>query len=144
VERYRARVSGPLLDRFDMHIALRPVEARALREGEQGERSAEVRARVEQARARALGRSRREREERSGRADDVASAATAEALLLLDRAVDALGLSVRGYVKALRVSRTIADLDGCDRVEAQHMAEAVQYRLLDRRPRAARPLAVNG
>jgi magnesium chelatase family protein len=119
VLRYRARVSGPLLDRFDMHVALRPVEARLLREGPAGEASAVVRSRVEAARAYARARKG---------PDEVASAA----LTLLDRAVDSLSLSVRAYAKALRVARTIADLDESVRVEEPHMAESIQYRLLDR------------
>jgi magnesium chelatase family protein len=126
VERYRARISGPLLDRFDIHIALKPVEARMLREGERGESSAEVRRRVETARSRARARGLRESLE------DVARTATSDALGLLDSAIDALGLSVRAYVKALKVSRTIADLAEHDRIEVEHVSEAVQYRLLDR------------
>jgi magnesium chelatase family protein len=128
VERYRSRISGPLLDRFDMHIALRPVEARTLREGETGESSASVRARVEAARAFGM---RRAAELGEG-LEAVTDGTDHDALRLLDRAVDALGLSVRGYTKVLRVSRTIADLEGKQRVEAQHVAEAIQYRLLDR------------
>jgi magnesium chelatase family protein len=132
VERYRARISGPLLDRFDMHIALRSVESRTLREGDPGESSADVRARVAAARLR-LGA-------RALSAEQLARESEPDALLLLDRAVDSLGLSVRAYVKALRVARTIAKLAESARIAAEHMAEAIQYRLLDRSdagPRAA-------
>ena len=128
VERYRARLSGPLLDRFDMHIALTPVDARSLREGDRGEDSASVRSRVTAVRARAGGRP-----PGSQGVDALAARSAPEALALLDRAVDGLGLSVRAYVKVLRVARTIADLDACEAVALQHMAEAIQYRLLDRR-----------
>ena len=131
VERYRGRVSGPLLDRFDMHVALRPVEARTLREGERGETSAEVRQRVAKARERATTRTSPDT------LDGLSDGTAAEALLLLDRAVDALGLSVRAYVKALRVARTIADLSESDAIDVHHMAEAIQYRLLDRGERDA-------
>ncbi len=128
VERYRGRLSGPLLDRFDMHVALKPVEARMLREGAGGERSEVVRARVEAARefARARANGKGERLEMISERTDT------EALRLLERAVDALGLSVRAYTKVLRVGRTIADLAQSARVEEAHVAEAIQYRLLDR------------
>ncbi len=125
VERYRARLSGPLLDRFDMHIALKPVEPRLLREGTTGEASATVQARVEAARRFAQ---KRNSTAEASPSEDV----THEALSVLERAVDALGLSVRAYAKVLRVSRTIADLEGAAQVTAHHVAEAVQYRLLDR------------
>jgi magnesium chelatase family protein len=127
MDRYRARVSGPLLDRFDMHIALKPVAARMLREGERGESSQVVQRRVECARERAR---LRKPERRS--LDGIVRDTTAEALTLLDRATDSLGLSVRAYVKALRLARTIADLAESERIAAEHMAEAIQYRLLDR------------
>jgi magnesium chelatase family protein len=135
IERYRGRVSGPLLDRFDMHIALRPVEARTLREGERGESSDVVRARVELARRRG-----RKRTVQETRLEGMATQAHSDALVLLDRSVDALGLSVRAYVKCLRVARTIADLAGSERIEAEHMAEAIQYRLLDRAKQPLRPV----
>jgi magnesium chelatase family protein len=134
IERYRARVSGPLLDRFDLHIALRPVEARTLREGERGEPSDVVRARVELARRRA-----RKRKPRDTTLEGLSKQTEGEALGLLDRSVDALGLSVRAYVKCLRVARTIADLACCERIGFDHMAEAIQYRLLDR---SQKPLRV--
>ena len=133
VERYRARISGPLLDRFDLHIALKSVEARALREGERGEGSREVQQRVIAARAWSSARARG-----SDSLDALASGVHKEALELLDRSIDMLGLSVRAYVKVLRVARTIADLAQSESVEATHVAEAVQYRLLDRKPELRR------
>jgi magnesium chelatase family protein len=134
VERYRARISGPLLDRFDLHLALQPVDARSLRDGARGDTSATVRARIlrarERARARDLARGIPTTQQLVAR---LAEDSDASALALLDRAVDSLGLSVRAYVKVLRVSRTIADLEGAATVSVEHMAEAIQYRLLDRR-----------
>ncbi|MDB4990545.1 MAG: protein / ComM-related protein [Myxococcaceae bacterium] len=142
IERYRTRISGPLLDRFDLHIALRPVDARALREGARGESSAEVGKRVQAARSRALLRAKQHANapsaSRAGSIDDLAEHSDPAALALLDRAVDALGLSVRAYVKVLRVARTIADLEAEPSVSVAHMAEAVQYRLLDRKPESTR------
>jgi magnesium chelatase family protein len=126
VDRYRARVSGPMLDRFDMHIALKPVEARTLREGARGETSEHVRARVEICRQRTLARREPDTME------SIVEATQPEGLKLLDDAVDALGLSVRAYVKVLRIARTIADLAQQDLIAVEHIAEAVQYRLLDR------------
>jgi len=141
IERYRARISGPLLDRFDLHIALKPVEARSLREGERGETSAETRQRICTARELAVERGKSSvRHARASMVESLSHSAEPAALTLLDRAVDALGLSVRAYVKVLRVARTIADLDAHDAVTTQHMAEAIQYRLLDRKPETARPL----
>lgn len=133
IERYRTRISGPLLDRFDMHIALKMVESRTLREGERGETSREIRARVQAARERAGLPGRKP--------EQLAQESTRDALVLLDRAVDSLGLSVRAYVKALRVARTIAHLEPSERIEAHHMAEAIQYRLLDRNEPKHRPPA---
>ncbi len=127
VERYRARISGPLLDRFDMHIALKPVEARTLREGDRGESSAAVRARVERASQRARARGHGDLA-----LDALIKRVQPDGLSLLESAVDALGLSVRAYVKSLRVASTIADLALSERIAIEHVAEAVQYRLLDR------------
>ena len=131
VDRYRQRISGPLVDRFDLHVAVPRMLARDLRDARPGEPSAPVAERVVGAhRFRAarmpLG---------SSELDGLLALTDEDALDFLDRAVDALGLSARGFVKALRVARTIADLEASDRVRGPHVAEAVQYRLLDRRPR---------
>lgn len=125
VARYRARVSGPLLDRFDMHVEVPRVRSKDLREADLGETSASIRARVAAAREHALPR----------QADLTAlhRATDLRGVQLLDRAVEKLGLSARGYVKALRVAHTIARLEGHDVVQQPHVAEAVQYRRLDRR-----------
>ena len=135
IARYRARVSGPLLDRFDMHVVVPRVRTSALRAARSGESTADVRTRVAAVRGRAAPRSLREGVPVDGLGIETA------ALNLLDQAVEKLGLSARGYVKVLKVARTIADLGGRDATGVADVAEALQYRLLDRctedRPRVA-------
>lgn len=145
VRAYRARLSGPLLDRIDLHVALPPVDVAQLGGGARGEPSALVRARVE--RARAAQRARFEAREASAplNADlgprDLAGVAAPdpEGALLLKQSMERLGLSARAYGKVLRVARTIADLAGTTAIEKLHVAEAIGLRLLDRDPGAALP-----
>jgi magnesium chelatase family protein len=118
VERYRARISGPLLDRIDLHVEVPAVSLRELRGGP-GEPTALVAERV--AAARTVQR------ERFG------AAAGSPGRTLLDTAFERLGLSARALDRILKVARTIADLAGSDSIRAAHLAEAIQYRALDRR-----------
>ena len=134
VQRYRSRISGPVIDRFDLHLVLSAVPISALSEERRGEPSSVVQARV--ARARALAAERR-----AQGCDDPERALDAEGRSLLLQAIDQLGLSLRAYAKVLRVSRTLADLEGSDAVRKRHVAESVQYRKLDRAPQAGRDLA---
>lgn len=150
VGRYRARVSGPLLDRIDLHVEVPRPRASEMA-GPPGEASAAVRARVEEARDRQA--------KRYGAAPGEGGAAPTNASApvpalrhglrladaagrLLDRAFERLGLSGRGYERALRVARTVADLRASERVEPSDVAEAVAYRSLDRP--VARLFAVEG
>ena len=135
---YQARLSGPLVDRLDVHVSVPPVEVAALTSVAPGESSASVRGRV--VKARKLQETRRARGEvhcltnacLSARELDQVAAPDADGRRLLEAAISQLGLSARAYVKVLRVARTIADLDGSGRVRSPHIAEAVQGRLLDR------------
>jgi magnesium chelatase family protein len=137
VERYRSRISGPLLDRIDLHVEVPAVTLRELR-GSSGDSTAEVAARVAAARAVQLERFgprvatpnnaalRPDELRRFCRLDEAGRS-------LLDRAFEKLGLSARALDRVLKVSRTIADLGGSEEIRASHVAEAIQYRSLDRR-----------
>ena len=137
VARYRGRVSGPLLDRIDLHVSVPPVPFREL-DGEQaGEGSPAVLERV--LRAREVQRRRLRGEEGVHANGQMGPAqirrycrATPEVARLLQQALDRLGLSARTYHRILKVSRTLADLAGSDVIRTEHAAEAIQYRALDR------------
>jgi magnesium chelatase family protein len=142
VERYRSRVSGPLLDRIDIHLEVPTVPYRDLVGAPLDEPSASVQRRVEQARE-------RQRERFRDRPGVYANAhMTARDLRrycpvvepveqLLRDAVGRLGLSARAYHRILKIGRTIADLAGADTLSTTHVSEAIQYRSLDRRKAAA-------
>lgn len=132
VERYVEKISGPLLDRIDLHVNVPSVEYEALRRKHTAEDSAAVRQRVETARKLQLARFR---------GGDISCNAQMPPAMLadtcsLDAAGDALmksafermGLTARSHDRVLRVARTIADLEGAERIEAPHLAEAIQYR----------------
>jgi len=126
--RYQGRLSGPLLDRIDMHVEVQPVCHGALLSATRGEDSNTVRQRVVQAHARALARQGQANQWLAGAALDRHAQATADACRLLEASATRLGWSGRGLHRALKVARTIADLAGCTEVQAVHVAEAVQLR----------------
>jgi magnesium chelatase family protein len=138
VQRYLARVSGPLLDRIDIHLEVPAVHYQALTEHGGGEPSEAIRERVDRARL-------VQRERFAKRPGIYANAHMAPrdirtfcrvsdgADALLRTAITRLGLSARGYHRVLKIARTVADLDGAGELQPKHVSEAIQYRSLDRR-----------
>jgi len=132
VMRYRAKISGPLLDRFDLHVEV-PVQSGEvlLGSGASGESSASVRARVLAARARQKARGMLN-SGLSGALLDQACRLDAASERLLTRAMERLGLSARALHRILRLARTLADLEGAEHLSQSHLMEALGYRQLDR------------
>jgi len=124
---YQNRLSGPLLDRMDLVIEIQPIPAVELARAPVGERTAAVAARVAAARDRTRARGGARCNAEAGW-DELQPGLEAEALTLLETASARLRLSTRGQVRALRVARTIADLEGAERVTRAHVAEALAYR----------------
>jgi len=137
MERYLSRVSGPLLDRIDIHLEVPAVTYRDLTSKATGTSSAQMREKV----VRAIGAQR----ERFGKDGTMTNASMGKpelekycvldeaGQLLMKQAMEELGLSARAFDKIRKVARTIADLEGSENIQAQHVSEAVQYRLLDRK-----------
>ena len=131
---YQSRVSGPLLDRIDLHVEVDPVSAVDMALPPPAEGSAEVAARVAAARRRQAGRGVRSNAELEGEALETYATPLEDARALLLQAAEAMRLSARGYTRVLRVARTIADLAGSEHIRRIHIAEALSYRR--RAPRA--------
>ena len=132
VLRYRSKISGPLLDRIDIHIEVPAVLAEDLSRVSSGDSSGVVRARVEQARAKMITRQGKENARLTTREIDSYCAPDEKGATLLLQAISRLGLSARAYHRILKVARTIADVAGVERVSDVHVAEAIQYRRFDR------------
>ncbi|MCM1363766.1 MAG: YifB family Mg chelatase-like AAA ATPase [Faecalibacterium sp.] len=135
--KYLAKVSGPLLDRLDIHIEVPQVDFKKLSDDEPGEKSADIKKRVDAAREIQRKRFAGTNVTCNGK---MTPAMTRKFCVLdeksknmLERSFEALGLSARAYDKILRVARTIADLDASENIELEHITEAVQYRSLDRK-----------
>jgi len=137
VQKYLNKVSGPLLDRIDLHVEVTPVAFSELTGQQQGETSAVIRERVINARAI---QAQRYHSAPGLYANAQMSSKQLREICVIDnvgetllrRAMEKLNLSARAYDRILKVSRTIADLAGSDDIRAEHLAEAIHYRSLDR------------
>ncbi|MBI1887518.1 MAG: YifB family Mg chelatase-like AAA ATPase [Nitrosomonadales bacterium] len=132
VARYRSKISGPFLDRIDIQIEVPAVARDDLLNKADGETSADLQARVEMARQRQLARQDKANALLSVTEIDALCAPDAQGAALLQQAISRLNLSARAYHRVLKVARTIADLAGSGNILASHIAEAVQYRRMDR------------
>jgi magnesium chelatase family protein len=137
MQRYLSKISGPLLDRIDIHIEVTPVPFEKLSEERKGESSINIRERVTRA-----------REIQTDRFEDIAHVhynaqmgpkqirafckLDESSMSLLKTAMERLNLSARAYDRILKVSRSIADLEGSENIKGDHISEAIQYRSLDR------------
>ncbi|MCG7917688.1 MAG: YifB family Mg chelatase-like AAA ATPase [Candidatus Thiodiazotropha taylori] len=135
ISRYRNRISGPLLDRIDMHVEVprQPIPIGATQSNSREEGSGQIQARILAA--------RRRQYERQGKTNQALAGSEIETHIhidkpgqkLLQKAVDQLGLSMRAYHRIIKVARTIADLEASSAIHTQHLSEAIGYRRLDRR-----------
>jgi magnesium chelatase family protein len=136
IQRYVSKISGPLLDRIDIHIDVPAVKFKELASDTPAENSAAIRERVVRARRIQLERFIGERifcnAQMSPRLIRTYCAIDANSKALLENAITRLGLSARAYDRILKVSRTLADLEGKGSIEPRHVSEAIQYRTLDR------------
>jgi magnesium chelatase family protein len=132
VLRYRAKLSGPLLDRIDLQIEVPAVPQEELIKRTGGEATADIRVRVDAARARQIERQKKPNARLATREIDKWCATDEPGQALLKQAVSRLGLSARAYHRILKVARTIADLGGAQNISSAQLAEAIQYRRFDR------------
>jgi magnesium chelatase family protein len=136
IHRYRSKVSGPLLDRIDLHIEVAAVDYKKRASEIPSEHSVEIRKRVVKAREIQLARFRSEKIYCNGQMKTrhirKYCILSGESEDIIETAVQQLGLSARAYSRILKVSRTIADLEGSKDILPHHLTEAIQYRSLDR------------
>lgn len=136
VERYTARISGPLLDRLDIHIEVPPVPFRQLSDQTVGTTSEKMKTDVQAAREMQQRRFGKSSLRLNGRMTPSQirkfCKLESDAESLLKNAMEEMGLSARAHDKILRIGRTIADLEACDNINANHLSEAINYRALDK------------
>ncbi len=132
IMRYKKRLSGPLLDRIDLHIQVRAVDIDKLADDQPAESSAAIRKRVQNARTKQLQRFKKTKFKANGEMDSRAvkhfCALSPEGQRLLRQAVENLSLTARSYYRTIKVARTIADLEEAESISPSHLAEALQYR----------------
>ena len=137
IHRYRSRISGPLMDRIDIHIEVPAVKYRDLSDRTDSESSASIAARVESSRSLQLQRFKGLRihsnSQMTPRLIRKHCELDAPCNRLLEMVTDRLGLSARSYNRILKIARTIADLENSGNIGEQHLSEAIQYRSLDRK-----------
>jgi len=137
IQKYMSRISGPLLDRIDIHIEVPAVKFKELSSAAKGEKSADIRKRVVAARKIQLERFKgmkglHNNSDMGSKEIKIYCEVDQASLDLLKMAMTRLGLSARAYDRILKVSRTIADLEVEEKILPQHISEAIQYRTLDR------------
>jgi len=137
IQRYRSRLSGPLLDRIDLHVDVPRVPHKDLTDPEPAESSTQIRQRVNQARKvqqkRLVPYGLHANSQMQARHIQKFCKLNEAGERLLEQVTDRLGLSARSYTRILKLARTIADLAGSETIETLHLAEAIQYRSLDRK-----------
>jgi magnesium chelatase family protein len=136
VTKYLNKISGPLLDRIDLHVEVTPVSFEELQQERPQEKSEDIRLRVEKAKGLQLERYANTKVNANSAMNskqlEVHTKLNPEAKQILANAMERLGLSARAYDRIKKVSRTIADLEGSEDIQVQHVSEAIQYRSLDR------------
>jgi magnesium chelatase family protein len=136
IQRYRSKISGPLMDRIDIHIEVPAVKYRDLASREAGEPSKEIKKRIDSARKTQLSRLKGLKiycnAQMTNRHIKKFCQIDEASQKLLEMAIDKFGLSARAYTRILKVARTIADLEGQENIQPTHLSEAIQYRSLDR------------